>query len=190
VIDAAKKKQDKEEIRLAYLELGDHLYGIGQNYRAMEVYRMSSCYSGTSEDVINIGIKIGQTAIHNKDYSFGVKFVKDALMKNDENPASLKTTGHLLNSILAILYVGMGKYEKVCSTLWENPVSVEEEINHLARYRDLAFYSTISGIQFYSRQEFKENYYSKAHFKILTEAFPDIEELGKAYINFDFETYF
>jgi len=175
---------------MAYLQLGDHLHSIGHNYRAMEIFRMSSCYSGTSEDVINIGIKIGQTAIHNKDYSFGLKFVKDAIMKNDENPGSMKTTGHLLNSINGILYVGMGKWEKVCSVLWEMPISLEEEINHLARYRDLAFYATICGIQYYSRQEFKENYYSKAHFKILTEAFPDIEELGKSYINFDFENYF
>ncbi len=98
----------------------------------METYRMSSCYSGTPEDVINIGIKIATTAIHNKDYSFGLKFIKDAITKNEENPSHTQEMSQLLNTLIALIYLGMGKYEKVCFHLWENPVSNPNDFNHLA----------------------------------------------------------
>jgi len=155
-------------------------------YKAMEAYRMSSCYSGTIEDIIEVGIKLTTTAIHNKDYAYGLKFIKDAC---DKNQTSVQRT-QLLTTLIALTYLGMGKYEKVCSWLWEHPISEHEHINHLASCRDMAFYATISGIQYYTRKEFKENVYAKGQFKLLVEQFPDIEMLGKSYINFDFETYF
>jgi len=62
-------------------------------------------------------------------------------------------------------------------------------INDLTSYRDLAFYATISGIQYYSRKEFKD-FFSKTNYNILVEQYEDICSLGHAYINFDFEKYF
>lgn len=88
----------KEKIRLAYLEIGDFYFQSGIMYRAMEAYWNSSCYSGKNEDVITIGIKIGVSAIYAKDYTYGTKFIKDAITKNEENPTG-KARTNLLNTI-------------------------------------------------------------------------------------------
>lgn len=131
VIDGYKKAQMKEKIWLAYLEIADFYFSNGVMYRAMEAYWNSSCYSGKNEDVITIGIKIGVSSIYAKDFAYGTKFIKDAILKNEENPTGKQRT-NLLNTIQAILYVGQYKYDKVCQTLWENPISQNEDIKHLA----------------------------------------------------------
>lgn len=188
-IEAFKRKQDKKSIKSAYFEHAEDLYSKGMMYKSMEAFRMSSCYSGSLEDIISVGIRLTTTAIHNKDYAYGLKFIKDAVAKDQDNPTSVQQT-QLLTSLIALSYLGMGKYEKVCSWLWEHPIADHDVINHLASSRDMAFYATISGIQYYTRKEFKENVYAMGQFKLLVEQFPDIELLGKSYINFDFETYF
>ena len=114
-------------------------------FKAMETYRLSLCYSTSSEDVITIGIKIGTSAIYVKDFMFGVKFVQDAIMKNNENPTSLQRT-NLLQTLMTLIFVGLGKYEKVCGILWNMSIANPEDIKHLVSPRDLAWYATISGI--------------------------------------------
>ena len=95
---------------------------MGAMYRALEAYRNSSCYSSTNEDVITIGIKIGVSSIYAKDFNYGAKFVKDAIQKNEENPTG-KARTQLLSTIQALIFVGQGRYEKICSQLWETNVS-------------------------------------------------------------------
>jgi len=48
-------------------------------FRALEAYRGCRMYSGASEDLITIGIKIGLCSIYTKDFQFGIKYVKDAI---------------------------------------------------------------------------------------------------------------
>ena len=187
-IEKLKKKQDKEGIRVKYLEMGEAYFKFGYMTKAMETYRMSSCYSTTSNDVIQIGIKIGISSLYGKDFGFGIKFVNDAIYKNNENPISVDVTKEL-NTIQALLYIAQNKFEKVCGPLWNDPIQYEDKINHMTCYRDLAFYATISGIQYFSRKDFKD-FFSKTNYNMLIEQFDDIYQLGYSYINFDFEKYF
>ena len=55
-------------------------------------------YSVSNEDLITSGIKIGMCSIYTKDFQFGLKYVSDAIQKNDEAPVS-KTRTQLLNTI-------------------------------------------------------------------------------------------
>jgi len=83
-------------------------------FKALEAYRNASCYSSTNEDVITIGISIGVCSIFSKEYDYGAKYVKDAVQKNEENPTG-KARTQLLSTIQALVFIGQGKYEKVCS---------------------------------------------------------------------------
>jgi thiamine pyrophosphate-dependent acetolactate synthase large subunit-like protein len=97
-VEAFKRSQQKDKIRETYMEMGDRCYETGSMHKAQDSYRMCAAYSQSVEDVVSIGIKLGTTCIHNKDYDFGIKYVNDAMTKNNENPVSVNIT-HLLNSI-------------------------------------------------------------------------------------------
>lgn len=157
--------------------------------KAAEAYRISYCFSVNPEDLIKVSIRLGIASLYNQNYSFGLKFVKEANFKNMENPKDAKTT-NMLNTILALLYAGNGNLSEVASHLWENPICSIEELSSISSEKDLAFYSIMSGLMHFSRKKFKDDYYSKPYFRILLENFPDMFDLGSTYINFDFDKYF
>lgn len=82
-------------------------------------------YSASNEDLITIGIKIGICSIYTRDYQFGMKYVKDAISKNDEHPTSKARTSYL-NTIQALILLGYQKFDKVCSFLWEKTTSTDQ----------------------------------------------------------------
>lgn len=121
------------------------------------------------------------------NFAYAKKFLDEALYKNLNNDPK-KTA--MLHTLAGLLNVGLKRWKVVTEYLWENPVADPESIRGLTTERDLAFYATIAGLSYYSRSEFKEYFYSKGGFKLLIDNSPDLYELGTAFINFDFETYF
>lgn len=189
-IEKAKKSQKKEIVRIEYYNLGELYFSNGQMSKAAEAYRISYCFSISTEDIVKVSIKLGTVSIYNQNFSFGLKFVKEAVFKNLESPKNAETT-NLLNTIHALLQVGNYKLNDVASCLWEQPVCSQEEIANLATdSKDLAFYAIMAGLMTYSRKKFKDDYYSKPYFRILCESYNDLFDLGSTYINFDFDKYF
>lgn len=188
-IEKAKKSQNKDLVKHEYFNLGELYYSNGQMGKAAEAYRISYCFSINTEDLVKISIKLGTVSIYNQNYSFGLKFVKEAMYKTLESQTSQENI-NLLNTIQALLYLGNGNLKDVAHCLWENQTSSSSEISHLTSEKDMAFYAIMSGLMAYNRKVFKDYYYSKPNFRILTENFPGLLDLGSTYINFDFEEYF
>ena len=189
-IEKAKKAQKKDIVRVEYFNLGELYFSNGQMNKAAEAYRISYCFSISTEDIVKVSIKLGTVSIYNQNYSFGLKFVKEAVFKNLESPKNAETT-NLLNTIHALLQVGNYKLNDVSSCLWEQPTCSTEELANLAADpKDLAFYATMAGLMTYSRKKFKDDYYSKPYFRIVWENYSDLFDLGSTYINFDFDRYF
>lgn len=188
-IEKAKKSQKKDIVRIEYFNLGELYYQNGQMVKAAEAYRISYCFSVNTEDLVKVSIKLGTVSIYNQNFSFGLKFVKEAVYKDIENPTNAETT-NLLNTIQALLHIGNSNLHEAAACLWEMPSCTQEELSILSCEKDLAFYAVISGLLTYSRKKFKEDYYSKPYFRILLENFPDMFDLGSTYINFDFDKYF
>lgn len=157
--------------------------------KAAEAYRISYCFSVNPDDLIKVSIKLGIVSLYNQNFSFGLKFVKEAVYKNFESPSNQETT-NLLNTIQALLYAGNGNLNELATVLWENPICSLDELAIMSSEQDMAFYAVIAGLKTYSRKKFKDDYYSKPYFRILCENYPDMLDLGAAYINFDFEKYF
>lgn len=88
--------------------------------KAAEAYRISYCFSMNPVDSIKVSIKLGIVSIYNQNFSFGLKFVKEAAYKNLESPIDTETT-NLLNTIQALLYAGNGNLNELASCLWELP---------------------------------------------------------------------
>lgn len=188
-IEKAKKSQKKDIVRIEYFNLGELYYSNGNMIKAAEAYRISYCFSVNTDDLVNVSIKLGTVSIYNQSYMFGLKFVKEAIFKDMDNPRNSETT-NLLNTILALLYIGNSNFHEAAACLWERPCWTQEELSILSCEKDLAFYAIISGLLTYTRKKFKDDYYSKPYFRILLENFPDMFDLGSTYINFDFDKYF
>jgi hypothetical protein len=188
-IEKAKKSQKKDIVRIEYFNLGELYYENGQMQKAAEAYRISYCFSVNTEDLVKVSIKLGTVSIYNQNYTFGLKFVKEAVFKDLESPQNTQTT-NLLNTIQALLYIGNNNLHEAATCLWELPSWSSEELSVLSSENDLAFYAIISGLLTLQRKRFKEDYYSKPNFRILLENFSDMLDLGTTYINFDFDKYF
>jgi hypothetical protein len=104
-IEKAKKSQKKDIVRIEYFNLAELYYSNGQMGKAAEAYRISYCFSVNTDDLVKVSIKLGTVSIYNQNYSFGLKFVKEAVFKDMENPKDAETT-NLLNTIHALLQVG------------------------------------------------------------------------------------
>lgn len=188
-IEKAKKSQKKDIVRIEYFNLGELYYENGQMQKAAEAYRISYWFSVNTEDLVKVSIKLGTVSIYNQNYTFGLKFVKEAVFKDLETPQNSQTT-NLLNTIQALLYIGNNNLHEAASCLWELPTCTQEELSILSCEKDLAFYAIMSGLLTLQRKKFKEDYYSKPNFRILLENFPEMLDLGSTFINFDFDKYF
>jgi hypothetical protein len=60
-----------------------------------------------------MGLKLGLSCIFAKDYTYGSKILKDAIIKNEDEPTSKQLTNQL-NTLQAVLSIGQEKYDKVC----------------------------------------------------------------------------
>jgi hypothetical protein len=165
-IEKAKKSQKKDIVRIEYFNLGELYFENGQMQKAAEAYRISYCFSVNTEDLIKVSIKLGTVSIYNQNYTFGLKFVKEAVYKDMETPQD-QATSNLLNTIHALLYVGNGNLVEAAQCLWETSCCSPEELPLLSSEKDLAFYAILSGLLTLQRKKFKEDYFSKPQFRIL-----------------------
>lgn len=119
-IEKAKKSQIKDIVRIEYFNLGELYCENGQMQKAAEAYRISYCFSVNTEDLVKVSIKLGTVSIYNQNYTFGLKFVKEAVFKDLESPQNTQTT-NLLNTIQALLYIGNNNLIEAAACLWELP---------------------------------------------------------------------
>lgn len=126
-IEKAKKSQKKDIVRVEYYNLGEIYFENGAMIKAAEAYRISYCFSVNPADLIKVSIKLGIVSLYNQNYSFGLKFVKEAAFKNLENPKDSETT-NMLNTIMALLYAGNGNLRELATCLWESPTCSVDEL--------------------------------------------------------------
>lgn len=81
--------------------------------KAAEAFRISYCFSVITDDYVKVGIQLGIVSIYNQNYQYGIKFVKEAVFKNLDNPKKEAKTTNLLNTIQALLYLGCGKLQEL-----------------------------------------------------------------------------
>lgn len=113
-IEKAKKSQKKDIVRIEYYNLGQLFHSCGLMQKAAEAYRVAYCFSINTEDIVSTSIKLGIVSIYNKNYTFGLKFVKEAVFKDLQSPGEAKSS-NILNTVHALLHLGAGNLKDVAS---------------------------------------------------------------------------
>jgi COP9 signalosome complex subunit 1 len=177
----------KENLRMQYVELGDHYYDRGDLKNALACYTRTRDYCSTPKHVvfmclsaISVSLEMGNFAHVNVHANKATA----ALERMDED-ASVRVDQAKLSCARGIAALRMGRFREAARKFTEINVEIGTHYANVCSAKDVATYGTLCAIASFNRQELRDLILNnqKGAFRAHLEAASDVREVVNDFYN-------
>jgi len=178
----------KENLRMQYVELGDHYYDRGDLKNALACYMRTRDYCSTPKHVISMCLSIVAVSLESESFAHVNVHANKAttsLDQLDDDDDDVVITRAKLACACGIAALRLGRYAEAANKFTEIPTEIATSYASVCSAKDVATYGTLCALASFDRKDLRELILDnkKSAFRAHLEAASDVREMVQDFYN-------
>ena len=178
----------KENLRMQYVELGDHYYDRGDLKNASACYMRTRDYCSTPKHVVSMCLSVIAVSLESESFAHVNVHANKAttsLDQLDDDDDDVIIARAKLSCACGIAALRLGRYKEAANKFTEIPTEIGTSYASVCAAKDVATYGTLCALASFDRKDLRELILDnkKSAFRAHLEAASDVREVVQDFYN-------